>query len=338
MAGTIAVSLYAAWGTAATDLMMVGASGTIVRYNGTSFTSSSPVDNLTGVSAPWNGLSGSTSDNLVAVGDWGATVKWDGTQWRSTPNDIYLRFRGISGPSDNLWAVADDQTPVTGKPKILQWNGSAWSSTGITLPGAFSASLRAIWVSGTDGVAVGFSDSVLRRSGNNWTAAVVTPKVGTVLRAIWGSDAQNVWIVGGGQEGPNGEDFTGYPGKILFYNGTDATESYKLAEADGALRGVWGSGKSNVWAVGDNGVLLRYTGSGWSRIDSGTKFGLRGVWGSSANDVYVVGQGGTVLHYDGQVWKRQDTGTGVSLVGVFGVGKDVFAYGYSGSILHKLTP
>lgn len=335
--GTLPVSLYSVWGTAANDLFMVGASGSILRFNGTGFTSSSPVDNLTGVSGPLNAISGSAADNLVTVGDWGATLRWNGSQWSSVTNSIYLRFRGLSGPVDNLWSVAFDATPATGGPRIFQWNGSAWSNAGINLPGGLTAALQSIWISGSEGVAVGFNDTVLRRSGANWVAVTVTPKVGTVLRAAWGSDAQNVWIVGGGQEGPNGEDFTGFPGKILFYNGTGAGERYTLPESDQALRAVWGSGPNDVWAVGDNGVMLRYTGT-WSRVDPITTFSLRGVWGTAANNVYAVGLGGTVLHYDGQAWKRQDSGTTISLIGVFGAGKDVFAVGYSGSILHKLTP
>lgn len=338
VAGSRPVSLYAVWGTSASDLVMVGASGTIVRYNGSAFSSSSQIDELTGISAPITGISGSSVDNLVTVGDWGATMKWDGTQWRSVANSIYLRFRGLSGPTDNLWSVALDTTPVTGGPRILQWASGAWSSSGINLPPMYNNELQAIWVSGNEGVAVGRRDSILRRSGASWSQVIGFTRTDTILRGVWGSDIQNVWIVGGGQEGPSGEIIAGYPGKILFYNGAGIVESKVLAESDqAALRGVWGAGRNDVWAVGDNGIILKYNGTTWNPVDSTTKFGLRGVWGSAANDVYAVGLGGTVLHYDGQVWKRQDSGTSIPLVGVFAVGKDVFAYGYSGSILRKLT-
>lgn len=331
------ISLYAIWGTSATDLVMVGASGTIVRYDGAAFTSTSQIDDLTGVSGPLNAISGSSADNLVAVGDWGSTLKWDGSQWRSVTNSIYLRFRSMSGPSDNLWSVALDTTPITGGPRILQWQSGAWSSNGISLPGGFTNDLQAIWVSGTDGIAVGRGDSILRRNGGTWNQVIGFTRTNTILRGVWGSDIQNVWIVGGGQEGPNGDIFTGYPGKILFYNGAGIIESLVLPESDQALRAVWGAGKNDVWAVGDNGMMLKYNGTMWNRVDSGTQFGLRGIWGSASNNVYAVGLGGTVLRYDGQTWKRQEAGTGNSLIGVFGVGKDVYAVGYSGSILRKLT-
>jgi hypothetical protein len=337
VAGSKPISLYAIWGTSASDLVMVGASGTIVRYNGSSFTSSSQIDELTGISAPLNAISGSGADNLVTVGDWGATLKWDGSRWSSVANSVYLRFRGLSGPTDNLWSVALDTTPITGGPRILQWQGGAWSSSGINLPAMYNNELQAIWVSGGEGIAVGRRDSILRRSGANWNQVIGFTRTDTILRAVWGSDIQNVWIVGGGQEGPSGEIFSGYPGKILFYNGSSIIESLVLPESDQALRAVWGAGKNDVWAVGDNGLILKYNGTQWSRVDSGTQFGLRGIWGTAANNVYAVGIGGTVLRYDGQAWKRQDSGTGISLIGVFGAGKDVFAVGYSGAILRKIA-
>ena len=337
VAGSRPISLYAVWGTSGNDLVMVGASGTIVRYNGSSFASSSQIDDLTGISGPLNAISGTSVDNLVSVGDWGATLKWNGSQWQSTTNSIYLRFRGLSGPIDNLWSVALDTTPITGGPRILQWQGGAWSSSGINLPPMYNNELQAIWVSGSEGVAVGRRDSILRRNGTNWNQVIGFTRTDTILRGVWGSDVQNIWIVGGGQEGPSGEIFAGYPGKILFYNGSSVVESMVLPEGDQALRSVWGAGKNDVFAVGDNGNVLKYNGTMWSRMDSTTQFGLRGVWGTAANDVYAVGLGGTVLHYNGQAWKRQDSGTSISLIGVFGVGKDVFAVGYSGSILRKIS-
>jgi len=37
----------------------------------------------------------------------------------------------------------------------------------------------------------------------------------------------------------------------------------------------------------------------WTPMDSGTTNALRGVWGSSATDVFAVGIGGVILYYDG---------------------------------------
>src|SRR5260370_592420 len=68
------------------------------------------------------------------------------------------------------------------------------------------------------------------------------------------------------------------------------------------LAGVWGSGPSDVWAVGGIGTIstiLHWDGSAWTSIPSGTTDRFLGVWGSGASDVWAVGAGGTIRHWDG---------------------------------------
>ena len=60
---------------------------------------------------------------------------------------------------------------------------------------------------------------------------------------------------------------------------------------------VWGSSPRNVFAVGENSVILHYDGNSWSRMESGSDTYLLGVWGTSGNNVYAVGTNGTILHY-----------------------------------------
>ena len=63
------------------------------------------------------------------------------------------------------------------------------------------------------------------------------------------------------------------------------------------LYGVWGSGPTDVFAVGDYGTIIHYNGSIWSTMNSDTSDVLRGVWGSGPGDVFAVGDHGTILHY-----------------------------------------
>jgi len=60
------------------------------------------------------------------------------------------------------------------------------------------------------------------------------------------------------------------------------------------LNGVWGSGASDVWAVGDFGTIVHWNGNAWTSVSSGTTNYLSGIWGS-ASDVWVVGSSGTIL-------------------------------------------
>jgi hypothetical protein len=54
--------------------------------------------------------------------------------------------------------------------------------------------------------------------------------------------------------------------------------------------------------VGDNGTVLRYTGSAWSRLTPPTLETLNAVSGLSASSVVVVGSFGTALRFDGTAW------------------------------------
>jgi hypothetical protein len=61
------------------------------------------------------------------------------------------------------------------------------------------------------------------------------------------------------------------------------------------LNEIWGSSATDVFAVGEDGVVLHYDGAAWT-LATPTRAGLLGVWGSSPGDVYAVGAAGTILH------------------------------------------
>jgi hypothetical protein len=104
------------------------------------------------------------------------------------------------------------------------------------------------------------------------------------------------------------------------------------------LRGVWGSGASDVFAVGHGGTILNYNGTSWSSQTSGTIKNLYSVWGSGASDVFAVGAYGTILHYNGTSWSSQTSGTTKNLYGVWGTASDnVYAVGASGTILRYVS-
>jgi len=94
------------------------------------------------------------------------------------------------------------------------------------------------------------------------------------------------------------------------------------------IGGIWGSGPSDVYVVGAEGLLVRFDGQKWTKINPGTTAALHDVWGSGPSDVFVVGVSGTVLRYDGVTWKAMASGTKASLRSVWGSGPTrVFAVG-----------
>src|SRR5690242_13730222 len=69
-----------------------------------------------------------------------------------------------------------------------------------------------------------------------------------------------------------------------------------------AMRDVWGTSPSDVFAVGDNGTILHFDGSAWNRMVSGTSASLTKVWGASSTEVYASSPDNAILRYNGSMW------------------------------------
>lgn len=68
------------------------------------------------------------------------------------------------------------------------------------------------------------------------------------------------------------------------------------------LNAVNGYSDSAVWAVGNQGTILHWDGSGLTPETSGTTANLRSVWAVDANHVYAVGDSGTILERTSGAW------------------------------------
>jgi hypothetical protein len=47
----------------------------------------------------------------------------------------------------------------------------------------------------------------------------------------------------------------------------------------------------------------------WTPMASGTTYQLNGIWGSSSTDVFAVGEDGIIMHYNGSTWSSMSSGT-----------------------------
>jgi hypothetical protein len=65
--------------------------------------------------------------------------------------------------------------------------------------------------------------------------------------------------------------------------------------ATGVLQDLWGTSATDVFVVGENGVVLHYDGAEWTGSSQSDRT-LLGVWGPSPGDVFAVGNAGTILH------------------------------------------
>jgi hypothetical protein len=104
------------------------------------------------------------------------------------------------------------------------------------------------------------------------------------------------------------------------------------------LYAVWGSGRADVWAVGERGngpLLFHFDGAAWGAsttpLPGGTP-GLLAVWGNGNDDVWAAG-GSTGVHFDGSVRSTIAIAGATAIHGLWGSGKkDVWAVDASGAI------
>ena len=152
---------------------------------------------------------------------------------------------------------------------------------------------------------------VKRYSNGSWSTVYETE---TWLWGVWVGEQGEVAAVG---------DWT----VVLFEDGV-----WRETSVDGvtALQGVWGTGLTDLFAVGQEGAILHYDGIDWVPMESPVMDDLEGVWGTASDDVFAVGRNGLILHFDGIEWNTMNSGTTEDLNAVWGLGPDdVYAVGGS---------
>ncbi len=71
-----------------------------------------------------------------------------------------------------------------------------------------------------------------------------------------------------------------------------------------SINKIWGTSSTDLYVVGNNGLIAHYDGQNWQRIESSTVLTLTDIYGGVGNKIYIVGIDykqylGVVLMYDG---------------------------------------
>lgn len=314
-----------------------------------------PVSTLYSLTAVW----GSSKDDVWAVGSGGSIVHYDGTKWTATPTTVRNTFHAVwgSGPTD-VWAVS--MTDVLFHTNGFSGGGAVWTQVAAAQAednDQFPRAALAVWGTSADHVRIGARDRTVfdPSSGelstlNQYTKTVAdgglawsrVEGAGTV-HGFWGSSASDLWYIAdnseknGWQKGVTMHGTLEDGGKAMTWTSVDS-------QSTAVLEGIWGSGKDDIWAVGDMGVIRHMTAGAqrWAIVSSPTTEALHAVWGSAANDVWAVGDYGTILHFDGTTWKPSTAalplGKKQHLYGVWGSSaNDVWIVG-DGITLHYTGP
>ncbi|MEZ4225523.1 MAG: hypothetical protein R3B13_31515 [Polyangiaceae bacterium] len=194
-------NLWGVWGASADDLWSVGGSGkndgdaTLLHYDGMSWQSVAlPAMQKSGVNALFK-VWGTSASNVYAVGQKGAVLHYDGSEWKEE----------LAGASDDLialWGTGPKDIVAVGGRAIgiaSVWDGSSWKTESLApLPG-----LNGVWsrrpgvfhvvgVGGTLGVFDTASLSVREQSFDTELD----------VHGVFGTDSGRLNAVGGNFAGP----------------------------------------------------------------------------------------------------------------------------------------
>ena len=171
----------AVWSGSSTDAFVVGDSGLVLHYDGTSW-NPQPSGTTEQLDAVWGVGPGAA---VFAVGAGGTILYYDRSTWRALPS-------GTTQPLFAIWGTsANDVFAVGGAGTVLHYDGTTWTAqnSGSTQP------LYGVWGSSGNAVfAVGDSSTILHCDGTTWTAQ--TTAASMTLRGVWGSSPANVFAVG----------------------------------------------------------------------------------------------------------------------------------------------
>lgn len=175
--------LRAVWSRSATDAFAVGGLGTILHYDGTSWTGQA-----SGTTANLNAVWGDRATGEVfAVGDNGTVLTYDGNAWHPQTSGSAKGLTAIWGTSfHNVFAVGGAGT-------VIHFDGTSWAAQN----SGTTNTLLGVWGNADNSAfAVGEGGTIARYNGTSWTTQTVSGLA--VVNAVWGTSATNVFAVGVG--------------------------------------------------------------------------------------------------------------------------------------------
>lgn len=270
--------MMSAWGPGDGSLWVVGGKlfdgGVIFKQTASGWNEIDP-----GFDIPLlNWVHGTAHNDVFAGGYDGSIVHYDGQSWtrQSTP---------VTGPIWGIWAVASDDVWAVGDavdhskpPFVIHYDGESWSNVALPVlerPGVHA--LYKIWGSGPDNIyAVGENGAVLHWDGESFEEMGLG--VSQDLVGIWGTDADNIMIVGGRSTA-----------ELLHYDGDSWMKAPPSALP--GLNGVWLRNSTVAHVVGTFGTILTVDPSTLAiTVDtSPSDLQLHAIFGDARDQLIAVG-------------------------------------------------
>ncbi|MCD4654085.1 hypothetical protein K8T06_09125 [bacterium] len=106
--------------------------------------------------------------------------------------------------------------------------------------------------------------------------------------------------------------------------------------SENLLQGIWGTGPDNVYITGGS-TVLHGNHLGWSQTNIPEVSGLADIWGTSDQNIYVLANDGKYVHFDGTSWKTFVIDSNYQLMGIYGFSEnDIYMVGYDQAAYNSL--
>jgi hypothetical protein len=237
----------------------------------------------------------------VLPGEGAIVAHRDATSWSSI--DVPSR-----GGWSSVWASTPDDLWLAGASEAAHYDGRDWTTIAL---GPMPMMVDPVWADCRSRTWIGSKPPdepyrLTRVDGIEPTDVVPLPD-GAYMSSIWGSGANDIWVVGEILPRP----------LVMRGDGSSWSEvSYRPASAlaSASALAVWGAGPGDVWVVGgerdesrmtSSGTIDHWDGTQWSRAalpDGPDTTTFTAVWGTGPRDVWAVDISGPLLHFDGDRW------------------------------------
>jgi hypothetical protein len=273
----VTASLRGVWGSSATNVYVVGASGTILHSSG---------------DGNWTAQTSGTTQDLYDV-------------WGSGPNDLYAVGNVLlHSTGDGTWQTQTGPSALMGV-----WGSSA---TDVYVAGAFGVSHstgNGTWTNQTQAEPWGGYFHVRGSTAGNvyalgglinlGSSSAPGGGVATFAASMWswrqlspGDEMKDIAFTA------TGEFIVGLSGQIWARGGDSGTWTQQTAPGLSDLQAIWADGNGKLYAVSQtDGNIITSSGNGsWSVAVALGVYDLWGIWGSGPDDIYVVGDNGAIIH------------------------------------------
>jgi hypothetical protein len=295
----------------ALDAWAVGDSGTIIHWNGNS----------------WSSVNSPTAVNLYSVFFVNASSGW--AVGGSSNNGVILHYNGswsvwnkisFSGNASGtdtinatLYSVTTNGTGMVGwavgaNGTSLDWNGATWFG----MTNVSSNTLRSVDMipNSNDAWAVGDNGTILHWNATAWTN--MTSPTTANLYTIHMINDTNAWAGGGNSSSGvlinlNGTTWNVW-NKINFGGQVNSTAGYITDSINATINSMSFDNATSAWAVGGKGTVLYWTGTEWDgQTNVSSDVNLRGVsmvhgTSNGSTQAWAVGDTGRILAWTGTKW------------------------------------